>query len=270
MRAAFAAAHSGQACALRYTRVAVALHWIVAVVVIAQFAWGWWMLEIPKQPPGSRAAAFNLHKSVGLVILALMVLRLGWQMRHRAPTLGGLPAWQQVLARCTHVTLYVALIAMPVAGYLGSVFSGYPVEVIRRYIARLGMERSGAQGTNEWDSFDGQLDHCRCVHAACDGRAQTHDRGRRIPPQNGIADHAVSAASQEARGFRARRRIAEMRRPIGKTQHDMDRVGTSTATCKCVRAACTFKSPPLIEPERTLGTRTFDFSSQWGHLPQNG
>jgi cytochrome b561 len=128
VRAAFAAAHSGQASPLRYTRVAIALHWIVAVVVIAQFAWGWWMQEIPKQPPGSRAAAFNVHKSVGLVILALMLLRLGWRMRHRAPTLGGLPAWQQVLARCTHFTLYAALFAMPVAGYLGSVFSGYPVK----------------------------------------------------------------------------------------------------------------------------------------------
>lgn len=118
----------GEPPPLRYTRVAIALHWIVAGVVVAQFAWGWWMQEIPKQPPGARAAAFNLHKSVGLVILALMLLRLGRRMGHRAPTLGALAAWQQVLARCTHVTLYAALFAMPIAGYLGSVFSGYPVK----------------------------------------------------------------------------------------------------------------------------------------------
>jgi cytochrome b561 len=127
VRAAFTASHSEPA-PLRYTRVAIALHWIVAVAVIAQFAWGWWMQEIPKQPAGSRAAAFNLHKSVGLVIFALMLLRLGWRIGHRAPTLGELPAWQRTLARCTHATLYAALFAMPIAGYLGSVFSGYPVK----------------------------------------------------------------------------------------------------------------------------------------------
>jgi cytochrome b561 len=112
----------------RYTRTAIALHWLVAVLVIAQFVWGWWMQEIPKQPPGPRAAAFNLHKSFGLVIFALMLLRLGWRMTHRAPTLHDLPGWQQMLARATHVTLYAALLAMPIAGYLGSVFSGYPVK----------------------------------------------------------------------------------------------------------------------------------------------
>ena len=112
----------------RYTRTAIALHWLVAVLVIAQFAWGWWMQEIPKQPQGSRAAAFNLHKSFGLVIFALMLLRLGWRITHRAPTLRYLPAWQQALARAIHLTLYAALLAMPIAGYLGSAFSGYPVK----------------------------------------------------------------------------------------------------------------------------------------------
>ncbi len=112
----------------RYTRTAVVLHWLVAVVVIGQFAWGWWMQDIPKQPPGVRADAYNLHKSVGLVIFSLMLVRLGWRIAHPAPALPAMPAWEARLARATHVLLYVALFAMPVAGYLGSVFSGYPVK----------------------------------------------------------------------------------------------------------------------------------------------
>ena len=112
----------------RYTRTAVALHWLVAVIVIGQFAWGWWMQDIPKQPPGLRADAFNLHKSIGLVLLALMLVRLGWRIAHPAPPLPAMPAWEARLAKATHVVLYVALIVMPVAGYLGSVFSGYPVK----------------------------------------------------------------------------------------------------------------------------------------------
>jgi cytochrome b561 len=112
----------------RYTTVAVALHWLVAALVLLQFSWGWLMQEIPKQPPGLRADAFNLHKSVGLVILALMLVRLGWRLSHPPPPLAGLPAWQRRLAVATHRLLYAALIVQPTAGYLGSVFSGYPVK----------------------------------------------------------------------------------------------------------------------------------------------
>ena len=112
----------------RYTSTAIALHWLIAAAVIAQFAWGWWMQSIPKEPPGMRADAFNLHKSIGLTLFALMMLRLFWRLRHPAPPLPPMPRWQSKLARFNHVLLYCALVAMPVAGYLGSVFSGYPVK----------------------------------------------------------------------------------------------------------------------------------------------
>src|SRR2546423_5944884 len=79
--------------ALRYTHVAIALHWLVAALVLAQFTWGWSMQQIPKQPPGLRADAYNVHKSIGLVILALMLVRLGWRPPHPPPPLHGLPRW---------------------------------------------------------------------------------------------------------------------------------------------------------------------------------
>jgi cytochrome b561 len=113
----------------RYTRTAIALHWLIAIAVIAQFTWGWWMQGIPKQPPGPRVDAFNLHKSVGLTLLALMMLRLVWRWRHPPPALPAMHAWQAWLARANHALLYVALFTMPLAGYLGSVFSGYPVKL---------------------------------------------------------------------------------------------------------------------------------------------
>ena len=64
---------------VRYTRTAVVLHWAIALIVVAQFGWGWLMQEIPKSPPGLRADAFNFHKSIGLCLLALMLFRLGWR-----------------------------------------------------------------------------------------------------------------------------------------------------------------------------------------------
>lgn len=112
----------------RYTTVAIVLHWLIAALVMAQFAFGWWMQTIPKDPPGMRAGAFNLHKSVGLTILALMLLRLAWRLMHKPPALPSMPQWQALLARTVHIGLYVLLIALPLTGYLGSSFSGYPVK----------------------------------------------------------------------------------------------------------------------------------------------
>jgi cytochrome b561 len=123
-----AAPDRAQAAPARYSRVAVVLHWLVAALVLVQFAWGWTMQEIPKSPPGLRADAFNVHKSIGLCLLALMLVRMGWRIAHRPPPLPAMPVWQSRLARLTHAGLYVVLFVMPLAGYLGSVWSGYPVK----------------------------------------------------------------------------------------------------------------------------------------------
>jgi cytochrome b561 len=112
----------------RYTRTAVVLHWLIAGLLLAECAHGWWMQQIPKQPPGIRADAFNQHKSVGLVLLALVLIRLGWRLAHRPPTLPAVPRWQSLAAKANHVLLYAMMIALPLSGYLGSVFSGYPIK----------------------------------------------------------------------------------------------------------------------------------------------
>jgi len=77
---------------------------------------------------GPRVDAFNLHKSVGMTIFALMVIRLLWRIGHRPPSLPAMPAWQAAVARSTHFVLYAALLIQPVLGYLGSEWSGYPVK----------------------------------------------------------------------------------------------------------------------------------------------
>ena len=111
----------------RYSRFAVLLHWTIAALVAAQFALGWAMQAIAKHPPGPRADAFNLHKSFGLLILAMMVVRIAWRLSHPPPALAPMPRWQATVARANHALLYAALVVMPVVGYLGSAFSGYPV-----------------------------------------------------------------------------------------------------------------------------------------------
>ena len=113
----------------RYTATAVTLHWTVAALVLVMIVLGWSMQAIPKVPVGPRVNAYNLHKSLGLTVLALMVLRLAWRMMHPAPDLPPMPRWQARTARIVHVLLYVCLFLQPLTGYLGSAFSGYPVRL---------------------------------------------------------------------------------------------------------------------------------------------
>ncbi len=114
---------------VRYGRIAMALHWAIALLALAQITLGWWMIEIPKTPVGVRAWWFNLHKSIGLTICALMLVRLAWRLAHRAPPLPRwMPRWQAIAARVNHWLLYGALIAQPIVGYLGSSFTPYPIK----------------------------------------------------------------------------------------------------------------------------------------------
>jgi cytochrome b561 len=111
----------------RYTTTAIVLHWLIAAAVIGLIGWGWWMQTIAKLPVGPRVDAFNLHKSIGMTVLLLMLVRIGWRARHLPPPFMPIPLWQAQLAQAVHVLLYVCLIVQPLSGYLGSAFSGYPV-----------------------------------------------------------------------------------------------------------------------------------------------
>jgi len=113
----------------RYHPVSIGLHWLIVALVLAQITLGWWMIGIPKEPPGLRAGWFNVHKSIGLTIGALMLLRLAWRLGHPAPALPRtMPAWQRKGAHVSHALLYVCLILQPLWGYLGSTFTKYPIK----------------------------------------------------------------------------------------------------------------------------------------------
>src|SRR4051795_1232934 len=79
----------------RYTRTAIVLHWLIAAAITGMVFLGWWMLSIPKDPPGPRVNAFNLHKSIGITVFWVMVARLVWRLSHRPPPLPPLPLWEE-------------------------------------------------------------------------------------------------------------------------------------------------------------------------------
>lgn len=113
----------------RYTRLAVVLHWVIAIGVLVQIAFGWWMIEIPKNPVGVRAYYFNIHKSIGITLGLLILLRIFWRLKYGAPPLPAhLPDWQKLAAKASHLLMYLCMIIMPLSGYLGSSFTKYPIK----------------------------------------------------------------------------------------------------------------------------------------------
>ena len=105
-----------------YALPALVLHWLVALLTVLMAALGWYMVSI-EDTPGS-GWFFALHKSFGLTVLGLMLLRWLWRTSHRP---GPLPASVTVLqariAAFTHVLLYLCLFLMPLSGALGAAFS---------------------------------------------------------------------------------------------------------------------------------------------------
>lgn len=101
----------------RWGAIAQLLHWTVALLVIVLIGLGLWMQTLPTSPDKIRLYA--LHKSLGLTVLALMLLRIGWRgLDRRPPFPAGMPRWQQRLARLTHALLYLLLLLMPLSGWL--------------------------------------------------------------------------------------------------------------------------------------------------------
>jgi len=111
----------------RYTGVAIALHWLLAALVLGQIAFGWYLQDVPRGTP-ARTVFVNLHKSTGLTIGLLILFRLYWRLAHKAPPLPlSVPAWERIAARASHFALYACMLIMPLAGYLASNFSKFGV-----------------------------------------------------------------------------------------------------------------------------------------------
>lgn len=111
----------------RYTRTAAALHWGHALLLAALFASGLTMVDLPKG--AERTAAYALHKSLGLVALALIAVRIGWRLRRPPPPHPGLDAATAALARTMHRLLYLLLLLTPLAGLLAVCFTPYPLKL---------------------------------------------------------------------------------------------------------------------------------------------
>lgn len=115
----------------RYTSVAVALHWAIAILILGQIAGGFYMHDLPNSSP-IKFDLYQIHKSFGLSILMLSLARLGWRLGHRPPALPpAMPAWEKLAARSVHWGFYFLMIATPLIGW--SIVSVSPTDIPTKY-----------------------------------------------------------------------------------------------------------------------------------------
>ena len=118
--------------AQRWGAVSQLLHWGI-VALIAWMAWlGLTMVDLPPTP--AKINAYALHKSLGLTLLALVIVRVAWRLFAGAPRpVPGTPTWQERIASLTHIALYVLLFAIPLSGWVFNSASGYPLQWFKQF-----------------------------------------------------------------------------------------------------------------------------------------
>jgi cytochrome b561 len=112
--------------ATRYSSPAVVLHWLVALLIFAVFPLGVYMHELPLSP--DKLKLYSYHKWIGITVLLLVAVRLGWRLTHTPPPLpGSIAAWQRRARAAVHGLLYLLMIAIPLSGWMMSSAKGFPV-----------------------------------------------------------------------------------------------------------------------------------------------
>lgn len=109
---------SGPAAPLhgRYTTPAIILHWLIAILMIGNMIFAW---QIEKLSDEWVRFAFDTHKSIGISVLGLVLMRILWRFGHRPPPFSeGMSAWERLLAHVAHFGLYGLMLFMPLTGWL--------------------------------------------------------------------------------------------------------------------------------------------------------
>jgi len=135
----------------RFGPVARFLHWATLGLITLQLLLGNVLEAVPEG--ALRGLAYDSHETIGLCVLLLVLARLAWRLTHPQPPVPG-PAWQRRVALCTHATLYVLMLAIPVLGYTMVDAKGYDVAFF------------GWSGVDWLPTNDALADSLKVLHAA--------------------------------------------------------------------------------------------------------
>lgn len=108
----------------RYTRTAVTLHWLIALLIFAALPLGLYMHDLPLSPHKLRL--YSYHKWIGVTVFLFAVIRLSWRITHRPPAMPDtMQRWEKIAAESVHYLLYALIFIIPVSGWLMSSALGF-------------------------------------------------------------------------------------------------------------------------------------------------
>ena len=113
---------------LKFGVVRQFFHWVVVLVLLVQIPLAWYMIDLPMSP--DKFAAYAWHKSIGVTLFSVMVLRVAWSIVSRRPGLPEtMPRWQAFASFAVEFMLYLLVILMPITGWIMSSAANTPVSV---------------------------------------------------------------------------------------------------------------------------------------------
>ena len=113
---------------LTWGSIAKGFHWIIAALIFTQFGLGWIADEWPRSP--TKVDLFVWHKSIGILILTLVVLRICWRMLNRVPDLPAATSrMERWGAHASHAVLYLLIVAMPISGWVINSAANFPLKL---------------------------------------------------------------------------------------------------------------------------------------------
>lgn len=119
-----------------YAVPAIVLHWTIAVLIATMVAVGWYMMAYEKDPGSERY--FNLHKSVGIVVFALVLLRIVWRLSHKPAALPpSVPGWEVTASLVAQRVLYGCMFALPIIGFIGASYSDEGIRFFGQQLPRM-------------------------------------------------------------------------------------------------------------------------------------
>src|SRR5436190_2054052 len=132
------------------------LHWVVAIAIVTLFFLGLWMVTHTYYSPYYRLAP-DIHRSVGMLLLFLLVVRFVWRLANPKPVDSELSPLERAAANTVHWGFYPLLFALMVSGYLISTADGRPIEVFNWFSVpslyhRQGLEDAAGE-VHEWLAY---------------------------------------------------------------------------------------------------------------------
>lgn len=116
-----------------YGWIAILLHWLMAIIMIALLAMGLYMVRLPISL--AKLKLYGWHKEYGILILALVLVRVAWRLSNYMPLLPStMPKWEKLAARSAHLAFYLFMFALPLSGWMISSAAGLPVSFFGLFV----------------------------------------------------------------------------------------------------------------------------------------